>query len=91
MYSPFPNVIVPPATQACTDARHLSVFLRSPLAQLQMKPHSSIMENVGHGQSEVQRSFPLGLSTSDMVYFRCRQGHETDGLMPTPPKDAEVN
>ena len=26
-----------------------------PLAQLQRKPHSSVMENAGHGQYDVQR------------------------------------
>ena len=59
MHPPLPIVLSPSATQACGGDRHLCVFFvvtrLLQLAQLQKKPHSSAMENAGHGQSEGQK------------------------------------
>ena len=85
MYSPFLNVIVSPATQACTDARHLCVFFAVTAGSV---AEEATFLNNGECRAWAVRStevIPLGLSTSDMVYFTCRQGYETDGLMPPPP------
>ena len=100
MHPPFPNVLVPSATQDCAGARHFPVSFLAVTRHLtvgSVTEGTSFLSNgecrarLSKAQKEIMNTGvnPTALF-GQMSWFTCRWGHGTDGLT-SPLYDGEVN